>query len=274
VLEGGVSLIHPFYKDEKRIALQLEVWKSWSPAVCKAVDITIVDDGSPNGFPLTDEMKGVFKDKGIKFSLYKINIDLKWNTPGALNLGVMVSPKQWILYMDTDCFFPSEEWEKILELNHPTNRIGKFPRIRYGDPKTEAERLKNTRYLPCTMLMHKNLFMSTGGFDEDFTGARSKGYGFFDTDFSERAIKRGIFHWKTRVGILYDLSTSRDLPVITAGEWMPSICGDPTPGRAEAPDAHKTNKHLWLDKWHDRIPQNKQILNFPWEQVYSNWFST
>ena len=37
-------------------------------------------------------------------------------------------------------------------------------------------------------------------------------------------------------------------------------------------NARHKNKLLFYDKLNGVVPQNRQILNFPWEQVYTNWF--
>ena len=272
--QGGISLIHPYYKDEARLNLQLDIWKDWSPDVCKYVDITVIDDGTPGGFPLSDQIKALFHAKGIKFSLYKINVDLKWNTPGALNLGWMVAPKQWGLCMDTDCYFPSQEWERILDLKHPVNRMGLFPRKRYGNP--DIEDLKNDRFLPCTILMHRNVFMNMGGFDEDFSGAKTGSWGYFDNEFTERASRKVLWSEKATCGIVYDGHTAEHpIPKIVAGEWMESVYGQQGVTHAALAangNARYKNKLLFYDKLNGKVLQNRQILNFPWQQVYTNWF--
>ena len=256
-----VSLIHPYYKDRKRLDLQFGIWSQWSERVCKAVDITIVDDGSPEPLQLTSSEQEFFERKGIKFAVFRILEDLKWNTPGALNLGVLVSPQPWVLFQDSDCFFESSMWEKILDLDHPINKIGKFERKRYGNPETEN--LENHRYLNCTMLMHKHVFMHLGGFDEDFTGQYSGGYGFFDTEFDARAEKWGV--WSE---YCYG-PAHRVYREIIAGEWMPSVCGEPVP--RDPREHHKKNKIILNSKKAGTTSQNRHILNFSWQCTYSNW---
>lgn len=255
----GISLIHPYYNDASRLALQLKIWAAWSPRVCENVDITLVDDGSPEEpLTLTNDDKKMFNDKGIRISTYRILTDLKWNTPGALNLGVAVAPRPMVLFMDTDCFLESPAWEKLLGMDLSIEKFWKFPRYRLGDPLIEETAL--VRYLPCSMLVHKNLFMRLGGFDEDFTGANNGGYGFFDNELDSRANAIGAHHSKYNV-----------VQEVAAGEWMPSVSGRPTvrPHRDSPP-----NKKLMRAKQKGEIPQNRQILNFPWKQEYTNWSAT
>lgn len=254
--QGGVSLIHPFYNDEKRMALHYDIWEKWSERVCKNVNITLIDDGSPTPLVIPEDKKALFIQKGVKITVYRILKDLKWNTPGALNLGVLMAPNPWVLFMDSDCFFDSENWEKILDYSPDIHRITKFPRKRYGD--SAKEDIRTTRYLPCAMLMHRNVFTKIGGFDEDFTGENSKGYGFFDNEFDGRAIKLEAYSTK------YCVATH-----IVAGEWMPSCYKGSIVQRSH--HHQNTNKHLMYKKENGEVPQNRKILNFPWQQVYSNW---
>jgi glycosyltransferase involved in cell wall biosynthesis len=258
-----ISLIHPYYNDAKRLALQLEVWKKWSPKVCESVDITLVDDGSPQALTFTEDAKNMFKEKKIRVGAYRILKDIKWNTPGALNLGVFVAPQPWVLFMDSDCFFDSEQWEKILNLDQPDNRIGKFARKRQGTEGPAV--IQNNRYLPCTMLMHKQIFMCLGGFDEDFTGAYSGGYAFFDNDFDRRAIKAGFWH-EDKCGSSCNHCIYNN---IFAGEWMPSVCGSPV--QRDHEKDHNINKKLFYAKRDGKVAQNRQVLRFEWQQTYRNW---
>jgi hypothetical protein len=258
---SNVSLIHPYYKDRKRFDLQKKIWAEWSSRVCTSVDVTIVDDGSPEPLEISPEETEFFRSKGLRFSVFRIMEDVKWNTPGALNLGVMGAPQPWILFQDSDCFFESDQWEKVLDLDPKINRVHKFNRQRYGDARLENIAL--TRYLNCTMLMHKHLFMQMGGFDEDFSGRYSGGYGFFDTDFDWRAEKKGFWSEKESNG---RHSVHKH---IIAGEWMPSFCGEPV--NRDHSYHHRMNKRVLYSKKEGTSPQNRQILRFPWQCSYSNW---
>lgn len=257
---GGISLIHPFYNDEERLKLQFAEWKKWSKRVCENIDITLIDDHSDIPLKLGPKRTEVLKEKGITLSVYRIIDDLKWNTPGALNLGFVVAPKTWCLTMDSDCFFNCENWEKILDYVPRDDRLHKFNRKRFG--LTESKNwLENTRYLPCTMLMHKRVFHGLNGFDEDFTGARTGGYGFFDNDFDFRAKRKG---WKMEI-----------VPDVIAGEWLPSISGPPvfpgiTHGKTDHQKYHNINRELYNRKIEKIVPHNKEILRFKWERLYES----
>jgi hypothetical protein len=273
---GGVSLIHPYYKDTRRLELQFDVWKKWSYRVCANVAITLIDDGSPMPLTLTTEQKNILRDKDIHLSIFRILKDIRYNTPGALNLGVTVAPKAWVLFMDTDCFFESDMWDKILDTRHDDFVISKFDRKRYGTTEPPSV-LNNHRYLPCTMLMHKQVFWNVGGFDEDFNyNGTGGGYGLFDTFFDVCSSRKG--HWSDweyldEANGIKNEGHHVDHNII-AGEWMPSICGDTNAPRGDGGvlerRMNKLGKVLYNSKRRGEVPRNHQILNFPWMKVYDS----
>jgi hypothetical protein len=255
---GGVSLIHPFWNDEKRFELQFENWRTWSDRVRKNVDITLIDDHSKNPLIPGPKRTQILKDLGIKLSVYRIDQDIKWNTPGALNLGFTVAPKEWVLTMDSDCFFNNKNWEKLLDFKPSNNNLHKFNRYRIGT--TESKNwLKTTKPLTCTIFMYKKVFQDLNGFDEDFTGEYSGGYGFFDNDFDRRAIDQG-----RKIKIVKD---------VVAGEWLPSVSGEPVfptlvKGGNDHVKFHNINKNLMYKKKRGKVLQNNNILNFTWKKIY------
>lgn len=272
---GGLSLIHPYYNDERRLRLQFDIWSTWPEIACKNIDITLVDDGSPEPLILNKERQNFLKSRGIHLSVYRILVNKKWNTPGALNLGVTVAPKPWVLFMDTDCFFDYVNIEKVLNIEHDDFVISKFNRKRYC--KTEPPNIaNNTRFLPCTMLMHKQVFWNVGGFDEDFTfDGSGGGYGLFDTFFDVCSSRGG--HWSD-YEYLDEVNGVKNphhhvYKDIIAGEWMPSYCGDPVAVRNDAL-ALPIAKKLYYNKKRGIVPQNRQILNFPWKKVYDSKYPT
>lgn len=253
--EKGLTIVHPFYNEHNRFELQYSNWIQWSNRVRDCVRITLIDDGSPN--PVH---KYITKNKDkrlsyFNFDIYRIMKNLKWNTPGALNLGLTVAPTEWVLIMDSDCAFDSDNMEKLLDADPEPNAVYKFPRQRVG---SETEDLDNTRYLPCTILMHKSLIWKFGGFNEDYTGEYSGGYAFFDTDFDSR-----IYTTKEHPCFIWN--------DITAIEWMPSEADGEIVQRLQKDE--KINRKLWHSnkaiaesnqEFHNPTP----ILRFPWKRTY------
>jgi len=255
----GLTLVHPFYNEPERFLRQLEVWRGWSDYVRDRVRIVVIDDGSPNPVHTYIDDRADALLAGLNFSIHRITKDLKWNTPGALNLGLHMAPTDWVLIMDSDCAFTNGHMKVLLGADPEPFAVYKFPRERQG--RDRSENLKNKRFLPCTMLFHRSVFEGRlGGFDEDYTGEYSGGYAFFDTDFDERAFgqkdRSPMFIWNS----------------VTATEWMPSLAGYEIVARTSA-DERKNRELLSLKRVARRKYQSVRnpspILRFEWETTYS-----
>lgn len=243
-----LTLIHPFYNEKERFLKHLELWKQWSDDLKNRVNIVLIDDGSPE--PVHSWFTpSIVKRLDYNIDVYRITEDLKWNTPGALNLGFTVAPTEWVLCMDSDCAFDKDNLNKFIGQDPLKDAVYKFPRNRIGtDPE---ENLENSRYLPCAMLMHKDVYWRVGGMDEDFTGSRSGGYAYFDNYF-DHCVTECEMEWF----IWHE---------VTALEWMPSIVG---PKVHRSRDEEKHNKRIFRHKQLGRLDRNREILRFPWKHTF------
>lgn len=247
--EKRITLIHPFFGEEERFKVQWKNWLSWDLHDRSRVDIIIVDDCGTPGISdlITEDMK---KELDFNLTVYRIIDNLKWSTPCALNLGIMAAQTEWTLVMDSDCLFDPENLKKLLNLKPKEDYHYKFVRNRVTNNEDWA---KNTRYLPCTMLQRKDLFLDVGGFDEDFTGSFSGGYGFFDNHFDSKLRAAG-----------YSLKYLSD---IVATEYMDDFVGVRV---ARDKEHEKINKKLMYDKWNENIPDSRKMLRFNWIRTFHN----
>lgn len=249
--DAGFTLLHPFYNERERFELQFENWLSWSDEVKSKVQIVLIDDCSSDPVHTWFTPSKIKRLCKLNIIVYRILTDLKWNTPGALNLGFTVAPTSWVLTMDSDCAFDAENIQKFMRAKPLESAVYKFPRQRYGD--SSVENLNNYKPLPCAMLMHKNVFWHVGGFDEDFTGERSGGYALFDTYFDKRRASLG-YDWYTWYDVL-------------AKEWMPSVASMERP--RETRDHYSINKRLMYKKLEEHAPNKTEILRFNWDRTFS-----
>ena len=252
LLEKRLTLIQPFFGEPERFKRLFNNWKNYPKAVLNSLEVIIVDDhGNPTlQSLLTDEVKA---ECDFSLTVYEIQDDLYHNTPGALNLGILAASTDWLLIMDSDCSFTPDNMTRLMNYKPMNNWIYKFDRQRITN---DPELAKNTRYLPCTMLMRKELVMDVNGFDEDFTGARSGGYGFFDNHFDSKVLKAG---WK--------IGRVRSESNIIATEWMEDVVGE----RVSRTDPElRTNRKLMYEKQEDPNKENNQILRFAWRRVFSS----
>jgi len=266
--QARFSLIHPFYNDRERIKMHIKEWQTYSFETLAAIDFVLVDDGS-------DSKKELFywvdfnKVKVPYLAIFRIMEDLKWNTPGALNLGIIQSTTDWVLFMDSDCLMLKDDMERLMKFEpdpkymyfFPRNRICKDDRIRTA---------KADRFLPCAILIHKSVFNKVGGFDEDFTGSRSGGYGHFDNDFVTRClevIERRIMDGTAgNNGRYTDINDTNVIPRVVIQEYMEDVVGSNVQTITGTTEKNiLINKRLWYAKVRGEVPCNREHLRFKWK---------
>jgi len=246
----GFTMLHPFYNERERFELLVDNWATWSDEVKARVPVVLIDDCSPSPVHTWFTPEIIDKLGNLNITVYRITTDLKWNTPGALNLGFTVAPSPWVLTMDSDCTFNAEDIEKFLAATPLEQFYYRFIRQRQGDPDTED--LHTNKPLPCSLLLHKNMFWNIGGFDEEFTGARSGGYAIFDNHFHNQAERMG-YEWFTWTDV-------------TAIEWMPSLASMERP--VETREHYRINKKIMHAKEAGDLPVKTEILRFDWERTF------
>jgi len=109
--ELGLTIVHPFYNEEMRFRLQWKQWMNWDRHIREAVKVIIADDHSDPGME-TYVPEG---PRGLDLQIYRIKENLKWNTPGALNMGIKEATTEWVLIMDSDCLLAPNRLEWLLD---------------------------------------------------------------------------------------------------------------------------------------------------------------
>lgn len=245
----GLSLVYAFYNNEaKRFDLQWENWFKYPKPMRDQLHIVIVDDGAE--VPIVNFVRGarrkILSELNIEF--YRIKQDLRWNTPGALNLGVLQAPTDWVLTLDSDCIIEYDHMKLLLDTLSPDNRsVFFFERTK----RIYKDKIVYRRYHPCAMLMHKQTFKDIGGFDEDFTGERSGGYAVWDRDFECRVPKFNAYR-----SVIMNVDITEYMPDVTGGSIQTNM--------EAAYDKFETNRILMRDKHLGRKPFNRNLLNFEW----------
>lgn len=244
----GLTLIHPFFGEEKRFEIQYDNWMKLPTEVKDAIKIIVVDDcGKPAMHELMTPSK--VKRCDLNLSIFRITDDIRYNTAGALNLGIMMADTAWTLIMDSDCLFEGPEFQKLMTICPDKNWVYKFDRNRITE---NAHWKKNTRYLPCTMLQHKDIFLDINGFDEDFCYKTRGGYAFFDNHYDYK------FQQKYKWAIIKD---------IIATEYMDDYVGERIQ-RSKAEE--QINKKLMYEKIEGRASLSTDMLRFSWERMFHN----
>lgn len=247
--ELGLTIVHPFYNEKKRFKIQLRNWRDYENETKDCINIILSDDHS--SVPLHTYLE----KRKIDFNLevHRVKDNLKWSTPGALNLGIKNAKTDWIMIMDSDCLLTPDQIKHLLKLRPDNGFTYRFNRNRISNIPIAKDHKK---FLPCTILFTREAYDAVGGFDEDFTGSHSGGYGYFDNDFSLRLLEAG--YWQ---GIMQDV-------VVT--EYLEDIVGPNIQQKTgvKRDEHHGTNKRLWYAKMNGEIPRNRDHLNFKWEKTF------
>jgi hypothetical protein len=246
--DRGLTLINPFFGEAERFEKQFKNLMDMPDKIKDTLKVIMVDD---HGKVPVHEMLTPSKVKRIDFdlSVFRIKDNLRYSTPCALNLGIMCASTPWVLIMDSDCLFDPEEMDKVLSLGVKHDWQYKFDRKRVTN---NEHKRKNTRFLPCTNLMEKENVIRVMGFDEDFTGEWSGGYGFFDNQFDNKWVADGF-----RLG---------KIQWIHATEYMEDQVG-PCVVR-DSGTHHTINKKIMYAKDKGENPRRDNMLNFAWERTF------
>jgi len=231
-----------------------DLWKSYPDEIKDCTSILIVDDCSKE--PILPFIKKRKDEIDFNLTIYRVKDDLKWNTPGAWNLGITKAPTDWAVNVASDCCFDTENLTKMLTLQPKDRVLYKFYRKRITN-NPNPPNLREGQPHPEVFLQQKNTFLEIGGFDEDFTGARSGGYGIFDNHFTNKFVKMGIHY-----GVLKGVEMTEYLEDITGGSIQ--ISSD------IIKDVVRINKRLSEAKRKGDVPEQDKshMIRFKWEKVF------
>ena len=143
---ADINIIYTYFGQKERIA---GILKEKHPKA----RVVIVDDCSK---------KPLGKIEGL--DIYRVTDDIKWNQPGARNLGFQES-EGWIVCADIDHLVTKENVDKLLKMKKEKGTM-----YYLGREDTDSHNI---------FLIHKDDFEKVGGYDEDFCG----NYGYDDILF-------------------------------------------------------------------------------------------
>jgi len=101
----------------------------------------------------------------------RITDDIKWNQPGARNLGFQ-ELNGWVVCLDIDHLLTKDIYDKLISLQKEVGTV-------YYLGREDIKKSYNV------YLMHKNDFEKIGGYDEDFCG----NYGYDDIHFYQKCVR-------------------------------------------------------------------------------------
>jgi glycosyltransferase involved in cell wall biosynthesis len=153
-----VSVITHFYCDntEKMQSIfdLVEAYSRYPKHILGRVHFVIVDDGSP--------VEYTPQHFGLNITWLRITDDIRWNNPGARNLGVTYAKSENILLTDADHYLP----EKTLEYLCGRKECGKsFYKLRRVRDDGSIGRGHSNLFF-----MSRSRFLKLWGYDEHFCG--------------------------------------------------------------------------------------------------------
>lgn len=153
-----LTLIYPYYENPRMLAHQVSVWGAYDDDVKEHLHIFLIDDASPRN-PALPIVSGL----DAQFRLYRVKQDIRWNHPGARNLGFREAQPGWTLATDMDHVLPNAEVRKLLERDWD-------PACFYRPARVKMPDLVPVNPHQNTLMVQRSTFLEVGGYDEDYCG--------------------------------------------------------------------------------------------------------
>lgn len=153
-----ITLLYPYYENPQMLAHQVSVWSGYHDAIKEHLEIILVDDASPENPALP-----IIRNLDAHHRLYRIKQDIRWNHPGARNLGFREAVPGWVLATDMDHVVPAPEMQKLIERRWD-------PSCFYRPARLKMPQLEPVSPHQNSFLIQRDTFLEVGGYDEDYCG--------------------------------------------------------------------------------------------------------
>lgn len=180
-----VTLIMPYFENPVMLGVHLRTWARYS-AVCKrAIEMVIVDDGSPDHPAKTvvmDAVRGATELVLPRVRIFRVIPNIPWNQDGARNLAFHhATPGRTCLVTDMDHVLEPSAAEALVTaaaskpgLLHP-RAVYEIPRHKTTSGGTAEEdegkgRLKCLKPHCNSFIVNRDLYWEAGGYNEAFVG--------------------------------------------------------------------------------------------------------
>ena len=176
-----ITLVILSYASPALLVNHLETIRSYSKKTRRALDVLIIDDGSPPGLDAATFVTPLHAEGLHSLKVVAIAEDLAWNIGGARNLAFHLASTTRVLLLDADTVFSSEMIEATMALPHHASRGNHSIPVmhKFNRRRPSGELVPH----PAAMLIGVAQYWQAGACDEDFVG----NYGYTDVHFTHRA---------------------------------------------------------------------------------------
>lgn len=168
---NDITICLPYFENAGMLKEQCRRLAALPETLKARLRLIVVDDGSP-------EHPAVWQDVGLPFSLYRIQVNVRWNQDAARNIAAHHAETPWLLLTDIDHIPPEETLEALVRHTYDGDKVYRFMRMTLE----KTQRLTPYKPHPNSWFMGRSLYWKIGGYDESFAGL----YGT-DADFRNRA---------------------------------------------------------------------------------------
>ncbi len=170
-----ITLCMPYYRNAGMLQEQYRRIRALDRITRDRIAVIVVDDGSPDGDAPGAEV-------GCPLSVYRIEVDVRWNQDAARNIAVHHALSPWVLLTDIDHVVPQATWDGLLGRKLDRTRVYRFGRMTLDG--VDPDQLSPYKPHPNTWLMTGKAYDRMGGYDERLAGL----YGT-DADFRDRLVR-------------------------------------------------------------------------------------
>jgi hypothetical protein len=171
-----MTLCLPYYLNRGMLARQLAAIRALPRDLLDTLCVIVVDDGSPDGPACGAAI-------GCPLTIYRIEVDVRWNQDAARNIAVAHARTRWVLLTDIDHLVPRETWATLAATKLSKHYVYRFGRMTL-DADGEKPTLSPYKPHPNSWLMTRDMYDRIGGYDERFAGH----YGT-DAEFRDRVAR-------------------------------------------------------------------------------------
>jgi hypothetical protein len=172
----NLTICLPYYRNEGMLDVQLKRFAALPIDLKSRLSLIVVDDGS--SLLQSDERvlpasakAAQWRDIGMKFDLYAMDVNIRWNQDACRNLAVANTDTKWVLLTDIDHIVPRITIDGLLKSKFDPARAYRFSRKTFEGVNDKGnDILSDYKPHPNSWIMTCESYWKMGGYDESLAG--------------------------------------------------------------------------------------------------------